>query len=443
MIISADPREGRQALISKIIDKGKKIPSRFGTCFTIEPELLVIENPEYIGRIDAKAWDICGESYADRVEPLFKAAAEKLKETPFTRRVSLPVWRPKDHLCHTPPAVTEMSFLVVDGKLHATAYVRSLDVLNYFKHTSDFVTYCLESIAELSGIEPGSSAFLIASPHIYERDEVRARNEAGETEYSEVFGVHELATHLVEDYMSTAWHSALEAIYYSGKEKRTEWGELFEGQAESKFVHRMFIEVRNPYEHAIHDKAPFTKKYGIEYAHEYVIYAACMDREVKENILKEGETYTYAERARYCEADDVKVDQLYTCIEKLKKDRFRRDCYVGISRPHDITSHEPPCLRGYQFLVSVERSVGSVSNTSASNAKTLNGIFYMRSNDAYGAMHANMFAFSLLTQYIAELTGFDHHKYFHFALDAHIYGEFLDSVREILEPETPGFSARK
>jgi thymidylate synthase len=439
MIISADPQDGRQALISKIIEKGKKIPSRFGTCFTTGPELLVIENSEYISRIDAKAWDICGESYAERVEPLFRLAAEKLKEAPFTRRVSIPVWRPKDHLCHTPPAVTEISFLVVDDKLHVTAYVRSLDVLNYFMHTSDFVTYCQESISELSGIEAGSSAFLIASPHIYERDEARAEKEVGEEEYKEVFGVHDLATHIVEDYMSTAWHSALESIYYSGRVKRTEWGELFEGQAESKFVHRMFIEVRNPYEHIIHDKAPFTKKYGIEYAHDYVIYAACMDREVTENILKEGETYTYAERARYCEADDVKVDQLYTCIEKLKKDRFRRDCYVGISRPRDITSDEPPCLRGYQFLVGIN-SNGADTN---SDTNSLNGIFYMRSNDAYGAMHANMFAFSVLTQYVAELTSFSHYRYFHFALDAHIYGEFLDSVKEILEPETPGFSARR
>jgi thymidylate synthase len=63
----------------------------------------------------------------------------------------------------------------------------------------------------------------------------------------------------------------------------------------------------------------------------------------------------------------------------------------------------------------------------------------MRSNDIYGAMHANAFAFSTLTQYVAELTGFEKHIYYHFAVDAHIYGEFVKSVREILEPESPDF----
>lgn len=424
MLISETWESGRCELLEKLLKTGEIYRSRFGNTIRAEPTLLVVENPDYFFRIDKEfsGWRFCGENYTDRVERLFERCAEKLKKSPFTRRISLPIWKPKDHNCDTPPAITEISLLPINGRLHATAFLRSLDVFNFFMHNSDFVTYVLESISKLSGYDVGSAGLLVAVPHIYMRDLRRAENEA--EDYREFYGYHELATHLREDYLSTAWHSAMDVIYRNGKSKRTEWGEIFDGQKESRFVHRLFVEVKNPYEHQIHDKAPFTRKYGVEYAHDYMIYAKCIDKPVKERILRNGETYTYAERARYCESDEVVVDQLYAVIDKLRKDRFRRDCYVGISRPQDLESDEPPCLRGYQL-------VGAKDH--------LKGIFYMRSNDIYGAMHANAFAFSLLTQYVAELTGFERHEYYHFSVDAHIYGEFLNSVKEILEPESPTF----
>lgn len=422
MLIAKNPEKLRQMLISKIIDENRRFSSKYGTELRGKPQLVISEKPLSDFEPDSSGWRLCGESYSERVKECMENAVEKLGQVPYTRRVSIPVWRPKDHLCDTPPAITEVSLLYADNKLHATAFVRSMDVVNYFMPNFSFVSHILEEVCDKAGFDAGSVAMLIAIPHIYERDLSRVEKER----YTEFFGFHKLGTHIVEDYLSSAWHSALENIYYQGEVKRTEWGELFEGQEESKYLHRVFIEVKNPEENQIHDKAPFTKKYGVEYAHDYVIHAGAIDREVRESILKEGETYTYAERARYCERDEVRVDQLYTVIRKLRERRERRDCYVGISRPWDITSDEPPCLRGYQFGFS-ERFFG---------------IFYMRSNDAYGAMHANMYAFNLLTKYVAEMLGFDEHTYYHFALDAHIYGEFMDSVREILEPETPGYVDR-
>jgi len=422
MIISKDAENARKNLIGKILREGKTYPSRFGNSVRCKPAFVVVEKPDYFHSFeyDFSGWKICDESYTGRVEHLFDVAAEKLNSSPFTRRVSIPIWRPKDHQCDTPPAITEISFLVVDGRLNVTAFIRSLDVVNYFTFNFDFINYVFDEVLKRTNFEKGSVGMVITAPHIYERDLKRAEEERKDEK--EVFGVTEHGAHIVEDYLSSAWHSALDAIFHNGRTKRTEWGELFEGQAESKFIHRLFIEVKNPYELQIHDKAPFTREYGIEYAHDYMIHAKCIDKPVCESILKEGETYTYAERARYCESDDVRVDQLYTVMQKLRKDKFRRDCYVGISREWDLKSDEPPCLRGYQFI-----GVNDV----------LAGIFYMRSNDAYGAMHANMFAFSTLTQYVAELTGFSGHVYYHFAVDAHIYAEFFDAVREILEPETP------
>jgi len=419
MIISKDPEKLQKSLASKILDENTRFKTRYGVELRGKPQLVVSEKLHSDFHPDSSGWRACNESYSERVDDGIKDAVEKLKKVPYTRRVSIPVWRPKDHLCNTPPAITEISLLFSNDKLHVTAFLRSMDVVNYFMPNFSFISHVLEVVSEEAGLEAGSVGMLIAIPHIYERDIERVEK----ARYKEHFDYHELGTHIVEDYISSAWHSALENIYRNGDAKRTEWGELFEGQEESKFVHRMFIEVRKPEENQIHDKAPFTKKYGIEYAHDYVIHAKSIDREVKENILKEGETYTYAERARYCEKDEVKVDQLYRVIQKLRERRDRRDCYVGISRPWDILSDEPPCLRGYQLGF----------------WRKFFGIFYMRSNDAYGAMHANMYAFNLLTDYVSHMLGYDSHHYFHFSLDAHIYGEFIDSVREILEPETPSY----
>jgi thymidylate synthase len=426
MILAESWRGARRKLLGKILDSGETYESRFGDTLRCEPTLIVVEEPSYFFQLerDFSGWRFCGESYLSRIEPLILKAAKKLRSTPFTRRISIPIWSPKDHFCEHPPAITEVALLPIDGKIHATTFVRSLDAYNFFMFNADFVTYILETLSMLSGLKVGSGAMLVSVPHIYLRDRERARAASEKSE--EVYGYHELATHLKEDYISTAWHSAMEAVYNFGKVKRTEWGGIFEGQEESRFLHRLFIEVENPYEHQIHDKAPFTKKYAIEYTHDYMLYAKCIDRPVNESILKEGESYTYAERARYCEKDEVVVDQFYTTLMKLREDPYRRDCYIGISRPWDLESDDPPCLRGYQF---------------AGERNRLNGIFFMRSNDIYAAMHANAFAFSTLCQYVAELAGFERHKYYHFAVDAHVYSESLKAVREILEPETPTYSS--
>ncbi|NHW24230.1 MAG: thymidylate synthase [Archaeoglobales archaeon] len=412
MIISKECEEAKRAIVGKIIENGTLCRSRFGNYLGIDPSFLVVEEPS-----EAEvAKDYFGERYLSRFREVLNAAVGKLSEKRYTRRVSIPIWRPEDALSQNPPAITEISFLF-DERLHLTAYVRSLDCLNYFEPNFRFLSYALNSVAEGAELPAGSIAMLVAVPHIYERDLKRASLISEPKE--EVYGHTNLGTHLIEDYLSSAWHSALEVIYNHGKTKETEW-DIFEGQKTSKFIHRLFVEILKPEENRIHDKAPFTERYGIDYAHDYIICADKLLERVGESVLKEGEEYTYAERARFCLKDPVKVDQLFEAIEKLKGDRCRRDCYIGISRPWDLTSRDPPCLRGYQFVTSREK---------------LKGIFYMRSNDAYGAMHANMFGFSLLTKYVAELTGFPDYSYAHFAVDAHIYTGFLDSVKEILYPE--------
>ncbi|MCX8172965.1 MAG: thymidylate synthase [Archaeoglobaceae archaeon] len=412
MIIADDPESAKRKILGKIIEKGNICKSRYGNYLSVEPSFIVVKNP---GNAEVTR-DYFGEKYLSRFLEVFDLAVKKLKERKFTRRVSIPIWRPEETFSMYPPAITEISFLF-DDKLHLTAYIRSLDCFNYFDSNFRFLSFVMEKISEKTELPKGSVATLIGVPHIYERDKKKAKL-ISESE-KEIYGYTELGTHLIEDYISSGWHSALEVIYNSGKIKETEW-DMFEGQKTSKFAHRLFIEIKNPEENKIHDKAPFTERYGIDYAHEYVIYADKLFERVEKSVLKEGEEYTYAERARFCQKDAVKVDQLFEVIRKLKEDKCRRDCYVGISRPWDLMSDDPPCLRGYQFV---------------GNKRELNGIFYMRSNDAYGAMHANMFGFALLTKYVAEIVGFDSYRYAHFVVDAHIYSGFLEAVKEILYPK--------
>ncbi|MEM2324652.1 MAG: thymidylate synthase [Archaeoglobaceae archaeon] len=412
MIIGKDFETVKAQINGKILENGFLCKSRFGNYLLTEPSLLIVENPEK----SQLTSDIYLEKYQKFFETAFDVAVKKLRERRYSRRVSIPLWSPEEHYSQNPVAITEIS-LLFDEKIHLTAYIRSLDCLNYFENDFYFLSDVLEKIAYKTELEEGSIAMLVAIPHVYERDLKRAEKLAESCK--ELYGYNELGTHLVEDYISSAWHSSLEIVYNHGKLKPTEW-EMFEGQKRSKFVQRLFVEVQKPEENKIHDKAPFTEKYCIEYAHNYVIFAEKLLERVDRSILKEGEEYTYAERARFCEKDKVKVDQLYEAIMKLRSGNCRRDCYVAISRPWDLESSDPPCLRGYQFV---------------KNADKLTGIFYMRSNDLYGAMHANMFAFALLTKYVAEITGFSNYNYCHFAVDAHVYEGFLNAVKEILYPE--------
>ncbi len=424
MIIEKYVEEAKEALIGKILEKGEKAPSRFGNTIKTEPTLVIVEKVEETCLPEGDIWVFSkGEKYLDRIEPQLDMAAEKLKSSPITRRVSLPIWKPEDHLYKITPAITEISVLPIGKELHATAFIRSLNIPFFFDYNYEIVNYTLEKLCDCTDFKKGTIGLLISIPHIYERDIEMLRKDY---EHKEVYGVTKHGTHIIETDLAMAWHSALDAVYNEGIRKRTEYGELFSGQEESIALHRCFIEVKSLEELTIHDKAPFSKEYGIEYGLNYVLGAEFMDGPAKKKLVKEGETYTYASRARYCKLENDRViDQLWISIEKLKEDKYRRDCYMGLSKPEDILIDDPPCLRGYQFF--------------AIDKNTLGGLFYMRSNDAYGALHANMYGFALLTKYIAELTGFKEAKYYHLSNDLHIYQDSLDAVKEILYPEMPSF----
>ncbi|RUM46186.1 MAG: hypothetical protein DSY80_02480, partial [Desulfocapsa sp.] len=94
MIISKNAEDARGKLIGKILEEGKTYPSRFGYNRRCNPAFVIVEKPDYVHSFeyDFSGWTICDESYISRVEHLFDVAAEKLNRSPFTRRVSIPIW---------------------------------------------------------------------------------------------------------------------------------------------------------------------------------------------------------------------------------------------------------------------------------------------------------------------------------------------------------------
>ncbi|MHC1603460.1 MAG: thymidylate synthase, partial [Candidatus Syntropharchaeales archaeon] len=174
-------------------------------------------------------------------------------------------------------------------------------------------------------------------------------------------------------------------------------------------------------EEMIDDMAPFTKSYGEEYAARYVIGFP----EVK---IEDGEVYTYASRARGDPDDErwferERVDQLAAVVSRLKEDRWTRRAFVTISRPWDVMLDEPACLRSYVFQ--------------AIDDETLGLTLFMRSNDAYGATHANQYGFARLLWWVARETGFKKCRMTLLSCNMHIYGDSWDAVGNLLRPEMP------
>ncbi len=434
MILARDPEEAHSRLVGRILE-GKSAETRFGKEKRTGPVLVVIENPEYSTRYTGE--EPYTKRYRERIDPLIEKGARKLEKAPYSRRVSFPVWRPTDHHEENPPALGEVTLMCPDGRVHATGFFRSMNALDYFLVNHDFLLETIDEASLISGLPVGSVGMLISIPHVYERDLERARSLADDPK--EVYGVAEntLGTHIKAENLAGAWHSVVEAVHNHGIKKKTEWGELFPKQEESRALHRCFIEVENPgdYGGQVHDKAPFTREYGIDYGTNYVLGGWRLEEPFVEGDPEAGklktreEEYTYAERARYTEKDreffGEIVDQWWESIKKLGKNEYDRRAYIGISRPWDLDSSEPPCLRGWQLFHDGERPGMA---------------FFMRSNDAFGALASNMFGFWFAGDASLRAAGMENPdiaRYYHLAVDMHVYGDSFEAAREIVAPKTP------
>lgn len=115
----------------------------------------------------------------------------------------------------------------------------------------------------------------------------------------------------------------------------------------------------------------------------------------------------------------VEVDQIGRIIEMLKKDPNSRRMVVTAWEPGNaLDSKLPPCH--YTFAFNVQ-------------GKKLNCHLTQRSGDIAIGIPFNLAAYALLTQILAQESGLDLGQFSHTIIDAHIYVNHIDGLREQLK----------
>lgn len=441
-----------------VLEQGMDKPSERGPTKFLPNILVVVNHPERDQSIKESAppvaiysenpnesWviaseDNTGETYEDRMkQPLDQTeiGVKLISEYPYSRRFSYVIARPWDILSGTPPALMEIYVQITSAQkddetiseVHVTGFYRSVDTNNYLKINLTGLAEVQARISMETGFQPGTIAMMMANAHYYERDE-REVEKIGIADQDEP---NNHAVLIESEHIPFGWRQTLEHVYYRGFEDKTQWGEVFEKQAKAKFGHRVLIDISEPLEDMLDDKAPFSREYGEEYAMRYIM-GSLKDTPVKQDdiMLEENEVYTYASRARW-DRNDIQqfkrepVDQIYHAIKLLRENKHTRKAAVNISRPWDLTLREPACLRAYVLQTLDDETLGMT--------------LFMRSNDAYGATHANQYGFARLAEFVANHTGFERVHLTLLSANMHIYGDSWEEMERMMHPEMP--SARE
>ena len=117
----------------------------------------------------------------------------------------------------------------------------------------------------------------------------------------------------------------------------------------------------------------------------------------------------------------IEIDQIGKVVELLKNDPNSRRMVVTAWEPGNaFGSKLPPCH--YSFVFNVQ-------------AQTLNCHLTQRSGDIAIGIPFNLAAYSLLTQILAQEAGLDVGYFSHTIVDAHIYVNHIDGLKEQLTRE--------
>lgn len=448
LIFASSIPDGVSLANHALMQSGAERASSRGNAVFLPNLLLIVEKPEallpakysnpLLAEKPNEKWlieneDGTVETYFERItKPVdqLKAGIELIKKIPYSRRFSIAVARPWDAVARTPPSLLEIYVQATPGEekneVHVTGVFRSIDTYNFLDLNMLGLTEIMDAICQETGYAKGTLGLFMVNAHYYRRDESRVE----QIPIANPSKPNKHAILIESEHIPFGWRQTLEYVFYQGFEDKTQWGEVFEKQAHARFGHRVLIDISNPLENMLDDKAPFTARYGEEYAMRYILGVPDVNRIASESdiILQEGEVYSYASRARYDRNDQAQfkspsIDQLFHAIRKLRQDRNTRQAFVAISRPWDVYLKEPACLRSYCFQ--------------ALDEKTLGLSLFMRSNDAFGATHANQYAFARLAEFAAMNTGFERVRFTLLSANMHIYGDSWKAVNKMLRPEMP------
>lgn len=116
----------------------------------------------------AYGYIIKSKYYFDQAEKVI----ELLRKDPRSRRAKINLNTPNKGVIETKdePCTMSLHYLIRDGKLHATAVMRSNDIWFGFPYDVAFFTELQRYIAKELGIPCGSYTHFVVSMHLYDRD---------------------------------------------------------------------------------------------------------------------------------------------------------------------------------------------------------------------------------------------------------------------------------
>ena len=132
---------------------------------------------------------------------------------------------------------------------------------------------------------------------------------------------------------------------------------------------------------------------------------------------------------KWMKPDGTTVDQIQNVVDKIKANPQSRRLIVSAWNPGEIEKMNlPPCHMTFQFGVFNGR---------------LNCHLLQRSGDMFLGVPFNIASYSFLTHMMAQQTGLEPGELVHTIVDAHIYGDHMDAVKEQLSRVPKDFPTLK
>lgn len=156
---------------------------------------------------------------------------------------------------------------------------------------------------------------------------------------------------------------------------------------------------------------------GNDRLHDIAFYSKGVNRFSDDNVIVPGSSY--GRRIRYARPG---LDQLVSCIARLREDQASRRAALTIYFPEDAEreSADIPCAFGIFFHV----REGSLKAT-----------VLMRSNNAFMLMPYNIFEFSLISEIVASALEIEFDSLSYFAGSMHLYERDFEEAHKALSDE--------
>jgi thymidylate synthase len=136
----------------------------------LSPERLAFYNKNFTSC--QNSYGFYDGSYAERIHYWKRYIYNLLKTDPDTRQAIITIYGPQDrHSSKDIPCTIMQHFMIREGKLNLTVYMRSNDLLWGFPYDVNAFCFLQEALAAMLGIEMGTYTHIAGSLHSYDERE--------------------------------------------------------------------------------------------------------------------------------------------------------------------------------------------------------------------------------------------------------------------------------